>query len=651
MLSKFNTFDAYFEDTQEARVKIASESDIKTFCDGLVPDPAFMYLHVIAMGAGDFYGCNKNGDYFPEKSLIMYHHTFEESAKVFKEHNNKFNSPSYGKVVKSWYNPVMHRVELILAVDRAKAPDIVAKVERGEVPEVSMGARVPHDVCSICGNKAAKKNEYCEHIRKELKHVYPDGRQVYMLNLQPTFFDISFVFRRADKLGLMLKKVARAEGAPLDHVFDEPVEKTAEIDKQVPADAVVKVLNKGMFNVLPKLEEVEPDLPPALLDRIASRYTLKDILHSFLHSFVPLKPREVTRIIIVQNGMPLESYDDVLRGINLAQRNSMEYPGGEMQSEISHLLKPFMASRSSYGPHVMHRVLLLRNGHIGKYAGLNYNRPDFENRLARFDEHTYNNELNNYKYDYSSVPVLYNERQYQERRQQLEHRRLREPINPFAVALSLGAMYAAYRGISGLQNVINTATSPKAILGAGAATLATAAALHGSGREKSAGLLQSKAVTHFAAPFVGVHLASAHYRNKYMRGEELNGVETFIAENPDYLSLAAPFAIHMGTRKAQQLKSTMNKVKGAFDQGMKTAADIFSTNDVHEDSDEQLKKFADLADTLSQAALTGIIFKGRGASVAGSVAGASIDINMYNSLADELLPKPEVETDEPMTTE
>ena len=642
MLSKFNTFDAYFEDTQEARVKIASESDIKTFCQGLTPDPAFMYLHVIAMGAGDFYGCNKNGDYFPEKSLIMYHHTFEENAKVFKEHNNKYNSPDYGKVVKSWYNPEMHRVELILAVDKAKAPDIVSKVERGEVPEVSMGARVPHDVCSICGNKASKKNEYCDHIRRELKHVYPDGRQVYMLNLQPTFFDISFVFRRADKLGLMLKKVAGE--ANLDHVLDV-LEKNAEIDKQVTADAVVRVLNKGMFNLLPKLEEIEPDLPPALLDRIASRYSLRDILHTFLNSLVPLKPREVTRIIIIQNGMPMSSYNDVLRGINLAQRGGMDYPGGDIRPEISALLKPFLPHRSSYGPHVVRRVLRLRDI-LNKTAGLDYTKPDFDNKLERFDEHTYNNEYNHYNYDYSSVPVLYNERQYQERRQEYEHRKLREPMNPFAVALTLGAMYAAYRGISGLQNVIHAATSPKAVLGAGAIKLATAAAIHGSGREKSAGILQSKAVTHFAAPFVGAHLASAHYRNKYMRGEELNGVETFIAENPDYLSLAAPFAAHMGTKV---IKNKTQQLSKAFSEVAKTAAEIFSTDNAMQD-DSELKKVAEFADTLSQLAITGIIFKGRGASVAGSIAGASIDNQMYNTFAEKVLPQPEPEEISPKTT-
>lgn len=623
MLSKINSFDAYLEDTGEARVKIASDNEIEQFCHGLVPDPAFMYLHVIAMGAGDFYGCNKNGDYFPEKSLIMYHHTFEQNAKVYKEHNNKNGAPSYGSVVKSWYNPEMHRVELILAVDKSKAPDIVAKVERGEVPEVSMGARVPHDVCSICGNKASKKSDYCDHIRKELKHVYPDGRQVYMLNLQPTFFDISFVFRRADKLGLMLKKVASDEYTALDHVSDV-VEKTADVDKEVPADAVVKVLNKGMFNIMPKLDAIEPDLPPALLDRIASKYSLRDILHSFLHNYVPLKPQEFTRIIIVQNGLPMNSFDDVLSGVIHAEQ-PQEYPGGEMQSEITKLLNPFMESRSSLGPHVVKRVLVIKKG-VPKTAALqniNYS----QNVYMEPDR----------KYRYSTIPVLYDEDEYRERQKELATRSLRKPINPFAVGLTLGSMYLAYRGVNGLQNVVNTLKSDKVMLGAGAATVAAAMALHGDKREKMASyantaskVLTSTGFTHFVAPFVGAHLASAHYRNKYMRGEDLNGVQMFIAENPDYLSLAAPFAVHYGAKKLVQHK---DKVVGAFTDGMKLASDY---------TEEELNKFADFADTLSQSVLTGIIFKGKNASPLAGVTGALIDNAAYNQFANAL-PQPEPE--------
>lgn len=606
MLRKEHSFEAYLESTGEARVKIASANEIELFCSGLKPDPRMLYLHVIAMGAGDFYGCNKNGDYFPEKSLIMYHHTFEQNAKVFKEHDNKAHSPFYGRVVKSWYNPVMHRVELILEVDKEKAPDIVSKVERGEVPEVSMGARVPHDVCSICGNKASKKHEYCDHITKELKRVYPDGRQVYMLNLQPTFFDISFVFRRADKLGLMLKKVASA--GTLNHIFDieDTLDKVADLDKEVPAEAVVKVLNKGMFNLLPELEETEPDLPPALLDRIASRYTLKDILHSFIHSLVPIKPREVARVIVVQNGFPLSAYDDVLSGIMHSQRGAREYPGGTYQQEIGDLLSSFMPSRSSYGPHVVKRVLVLRSAKTA--SEIRNPNPYYD---APYYDPAFNNELNHYKYNYASVPVMYDEDSYQQRKKELANRSLREPLNPFGVALMLGAMYAAYRGVNGLDSVVKAMTSPKGIAIAGAASLAAVGAMRGNSRTKMAGILNSKAFTHYALPFVGAHLASAHYRNKYMRGEDLNGIQSFIAENPDYLSIAAPFAVHFGANK-------MNAVGQSFKDGIAKAAS-------YDYDDSELKKFADFADTVSQAALTGIIFKGRNASLSSAIAEQTVD--------------------------
>ena len=133
-------YDAHDSLTGEARVKVATQNEIDQYiAEGFKPDPSYLYLHVIAMGAGEYYGCNKNGDYFPERSLKLYGKTFETNAKIYKEHDNKPYSESYGYVAREYYNPTMHRVELLLAVDKKKAPDIVLKVERGEVPEVSMG--------------------------------------------------------------------------------------------------------------------------------------------------------------------------------------------------------------------------------------------------------------------------------------------------------------------------------------------------------------------------------------------------------------------------------------------------------------------------------------------------------------------------------
>lgn len=200
-----------------------ANSDLKDFIETLKPDPKYLYLHIIALGSGEYYGPNTNGDYFPEDGLVKYHHTFKEIAKHFKHHDNKDTSPSYGHVPFSTYNPIMRRVELVIAVDKEKAPDLVEKVERGERLAYSMSCRIPWDQCSICGNRSSKKPEYCDHIKNHLMEVMPDGRQVYMVNPEPVFFDISYVLRPADKTAMLLRKVAVEQE-------DEPSAK--EIDGQ-----------------------------------------------------------------------------------------------------------------------------------------------------------------------------------------------------------------------------------------------------------------------------------------------------------------------------------------------------------------------------------------------------------------------------------
>ena len=146
MLGKHYSLGSVFEETGEARVKLANFDDLKSqgediasFLNTFKPDSGFVYLHVIAMGAGEYYGCNINGDYFPERDLINRHNTFVTNAKVFKEHDNKPYSPDYGHVAFSWYNPKMHRVELILAVDKVKGKEFIERQARGEQLEVSMG--------------------------------------------------------------------------------------------------------------------------------------------------------------------------------------------------------------------------------------------------------------------------------------------------------------------------------------------------------------------------------------------------------------------------------------------------------------------------------------------------------------------------------
>lgn len=826
MLGKKYSLGSTFEATGEQRIKLANfdelksqGADIASFLESFKPNPGFTYLHVIAMGAGEYYGCNVNGDYFPEKDLIARHHTFVEQAKVFKEHDNKPTSPSFGNVVFSWYNPKMHRVELILALDKIKGEEFIRRQDAGEQLEVSMGCfpagtlitmadgsqkpietvapgesvrthmgrprkvvtamthrytgkmytfriaatpnipehtitatqehpilvyldlntvidraeasldwvdaqniklgdrviqnpyeessytvfecgevtnivvediadtpvynlsveedesfvaenvavhncRVRFDVCSICGNKATAKNPYCEHIKYHKREVYPDGKQAYMINVNPTFFDISIVRRRADKIAYVLNKVASTDSAaslmeknaelfehlgteletsliPLAPTPDEAIfaipdnddmqkiaatlndreeqEKLAMV-KRIKAQAV-QVLQKGIEEALPALEKVEPDLPAALLDRMARRHSIEDILHSFFLNAIPMKPREFTRIIIVQNGIPLEKFDDVLAGVRAA-RPANQIPHGHYQKEIGSLLEKFLMDRSSFLPAVMHRMDKVKTS-----AALNMNVP-----MAYYDLNPNLNfghvrrpapytEINQsidaipvYRNSYAQTPVMMSPAQVEE---QKLRPKLKEPhMGPVKTGLTLGALYAAYKTHGALDTILK---DPK--------NMALVALLAGlvaqkfdsrkpggqeNGRVKTAGFIKSFGGK-IALPFVGVHLLAGHYRNQYNHGKDLNFAERYVAENPDMLSLIAPVAINYALKKhaAIELPDDINY-------------------DIPEEYVEKIAEFSDKVSDFANAAVPGIILRGRRHSILSSIVDQAIDQKIIN---------------------
>lgn len=826
MLGKKYSLGSTFEATGEQRIKLANfdelksqGADIASFLESFKPNPGFTYLHVIAMGAGEYYGCNVNGDYFPEKDLIARHHTFVEQAKVFKEHDNKPTSPSFGNVVFSWYNPKMHRVELILALDKIKGEEFIRRQDAGEQLEVSMGCfpagtlitmadgsqkpietvapgesvrthmgrprkvvtamthrytgkmytftiaatpnipehtitatqehpilvyldlntaidqaeasldwvdaqniklgdrviqnpyeessytvfecgevtniavediadtpvynlsveedesfvaenvavhncRVRFDVCSICGNKATAKNPYCEHIKYHKREVYPDGKQAYMINVNPTFFDISIVRRRADKIAYVLNKVASTDSAvslmeknaelfehlgseletsliPLAPTPDEAIfaipdnddmqkiaatlndreeqEKLAMV-KRIRAQAV-RVLQKGIEEALPALEKVEPDLPAALLDRMARRHSIEDILHSFFLNAIPMKPREFTRIIIVQNGIPLEKFDDVLAGVRAA-RPANQIPHGHYQKEIGSLLEKFLMDRSSFLPAVMHRMDKVKTS-----AALNMNVP-----MAYYDLNPNLNfghvrrpapytEINQsidaipvYRNSYAQTPVMMSPVQVEE---QKLRPKLKEPhMGPVKTGLTLGALYAAYKTHGALDTILKDPKNMALVaLLAGLVAQKLDSRKPGgqeNGRVKTAGFIKSFG-DKIALPFVGVHLLAGHYRNQYNHGKDLNFAERYVAENPDMLSLIAPVAINYALKKHAAIE---------------LPDDI--DYDIPEEDVEKIAEFSDKVSDFANAAVPGIILRGRRHSILSSIVDQAIDQKIIN---------------------
>lgn len=217
MLTKIIDLGFEAPETGEPRVRLiqpdlvkTASTEIQQFWDSMQPDGQSSFLWVIGVSAREFYGCNNNGDAFDEADLIKTHNRFVDTAHVFMQHVNKDPAKAIGKPVFSWYNDVMHRVELILRIDKEAANSalIVARIENGDPIFVSMGCTVDYDVCSICGNRSKTRKEYCDHLRYNMKKILPDGRQVYALNPNPKFFDISIVARPADPTAFTLDKRA-----------------------------------------------------------------------------------------------------------------------------------------------------------------------------------------------------------------------------------------------------------------------------------------------------------------------------------------------------------------------------------------------------------------------------------------------------------
>jgi hypothetical protein len=246
--------DSVFEKT--AAPKLLPE--VTQYIAGLKPRNDSQYVLVNAMGAGEFYGNNVNGDFFTEESLIHappdwtgnpvvdriraetwpYGYPTFYLAHPYAHHRNKDASRAFGEVELAAWNPEMRRVELVTRVDYAKCMEYGGqgtwdKLKAGGFPDVSMGTKVPFDTCSICldweaynrakstfdpsvhkhegeailavhkqmpiRGLAVTRRDYCDHALRSMNNILPDGRKVFVYNDYPKFFDISFVFIGADR--------------------------------------------------------------------------------------------------------------------------------------------------------------------------------------------------------------------------------------------------------------------------------------------------------------------------------------------------------------------------------------------------------------------------------------------------------------------
>jgi hypothetical protein len=377
----------------------------------ITPVPGHSFVYVLAVSAWETYGENRNGDSFPENPykehenppwispqdiLPLHYKTFEQFGYNYRHHVNKDPAKAVGKVVKAFWNPTMHRVELLVDLENEKAPDLVERIANGEFPPVSMGTRVMYDVCSICGNRAPTRAQYCDHLKFQMRDVI-EGRKVSALNPSPKFFDISWVFRGADPVAFMLKKVAGEaaydiSGADAGEYIEQMTQtknaarKMAVIDKIVqgiPVDAKEYGMDPSevsnlchMRDTVSMIGQRMPPLPDNVLQSL-SGHSMPQIFSSLMASGgMMLSTPEVIKITIYKM-YPKAHIDNSVVDRSVAMQNSIlklfsDFPQlleklretGILDMGVEHvdpkvaaLIAPYMEKRSGISQYLKRQLI------------------------------------------------------------------------------------------------------------------------------------------------------------------------------------------------------------------------------------------------------------------------------------------------------
>jgi len=219
------------------------------------PPAGMTGIHLVALGDSEAYPMNRNGDLFPKEACEKYYDTFVKHGHVYEHHRNKDPNKAIGQIKAAAYNPDMHRIELYIWADNEKAHDHLERLEKTGEVSFSMACRVPRDRCSVCGALRERPGGpgECEHIKWELGKIAEDGTQIGTYNDEPTWFDISFVGRPADRIAWNLKV---ASAMPDELTINSSV-KQAEIEGYVLPDdlAIESDMAKRKLGIMKKLAD------------------------------------------------------------------------------------------------------------------------------------------------------------------------------------------------------------------------------------------------------------------------------------------------------------------------------------------------------------------------------------------------------------
>lgn len=154
----------------ESLSKEASASPALEYIKHVGPEPGKTIVLILGLGSYEYYGLNRNGDGFNEQpyrpgcsngpgrdawvmedECVQHHYKSYENGRVYRHHVNKNPKKAIGQIIKAFWNPLMHRIEVLEDLDNSKAPDLAEQIGDGEYPPKSMGC--------FCANTQILTNE------------------------------------------------------------------------------------------------------------------------------------------------------------------------------------------------------------------------------------------------------------------------------------------------------------------------------------------------------------------------------------------------------------------------------------------------------------------------------------------------------------
>ena len=249
-----------------------------------------------------------------------------------------------------------------------------------------MAAKLPYDICSVCGHRRTKPGrEYtCKHVNDELTKVYPDGRQVYALNLEPKFFDISEVWKPADRTAYVLRKVASAQSPaqyPIRKIanYITPrlqklawdkialINKLSELEKRVEGELTGSVKDGKIDNIRRGVTSVM--LPDNVLESL-SELPRSTAYASLADKGIVLRPEEFLKVNDLKDKVSMENLSPLIQGIfsKMNGRKDLEEFCPERDfdldsvpeySKVSRIFSPFVGTRSVLRRPTIKRITIL----------------------------------------------------------------------------------------------------------------------------------------------------------------------------------------------------------------------------------------------------------------------------------------------------